>query len=188
MVFLFAASVYWVLFLRPRDPDSTRVSPQEVQSPVIDQANPPEQQVSKRPDPVNVDVNGASLTLSSSDGSLQMRVWADTAAKQGTNFDIKQGAMQFVMENRDTLLLRVNDASMSTVSNVVKVSGSIVGRLVSGGQFFSANKLRWDQDLKRVEVSEVHYVGPGVEVTGKLMLIDLATSEVTFQGPVKAGI
>lgn len=187
-VLLFAISVYWVLFVRPRDPASTRVKPEEVQSPVIDQANPPEQSVSKRPDPVNVDVNGASLTLSSSDGTLQMRVWADAAAKQGTNFEIKQGALQFLMANKDTLLMRLNDASMSTVSNVVQVNGSIIGRLVNGGQYFSANKLRWDQSQKRVEVSEVRYIGPGVEVTGKSMSINLATGEVTFQGPVEAGI
>lgn len=188
VVLLFGISVYWVLFIRPRDPASTRVKPEEVQSPVVDQANPPEQSVSKRPDPVNVDVNGASLTLSSSDGTLQMRVWADAAAKQGTDFEIKQGALQFVMSNKDTLLMRVNDASMSTVSNVVQVSGSIIGRLVNGGQYFSAKKLRWDQNQQRVEVSEVRYIGPGVEVTGKSMSIDLATGEVTFQGPVEAGI
>lgn len=188
VVLLFGISIYWGLFIRPRDPASTRVRKEEVQLPVIDQANPPEQSVSKRPNPVNVDVNGASLTLSSSDGKLQMRVWADKAAKQGTEYEIKQGALQFVMENRDTLLVRVNDASMSTVSNMVTVSGSIIGRLVSGGQYFAAQKLKWDRDQKRVRVSEVRYIGPGVEVSGKSMSIDLATGEVNFQGPVEAGI
>lgn len=188
IVLLFALSIYWVLFLRPRDAASTRVSPEDVQSPVVDQGNPPEQEASKRPEPFRVDVSGASLSLTSKDGTVQMRVWADEAFKHGTDYNIKEGALQFVLDNRDTLLVRVTDASMSTVSNIATVSGSLIGQLVDGGQYFSARRLRWNQNEETVQVSEVRYVGPSVEVSGQTMIIDLATGEVQFQGPVEAGI
>jgi hypothetical protein len=187
-VLLFACAVYWLLFLRPRDPASMRVRPEEVQSPVVDQGNPPQQQASKRPEPFSVDVSGASLTLSSKDGTLQMRVWADEAFKHGTDYSIKEGALQFVLDNRDTMLVRVSDAKMSTVSNIATVSGAIVGQLVDSGQYFSARKLTWDQGGATVIVSEVRYVGPSVEVTGRTMVIDLTSGEVSFEGPVEAGI
>ncbi len=188
VVLLFALAIYWVLFLRPRDPASTRVRPEEVQSPVVDQGNPPEQQASKRPEPFRVDVSGASLALTSKDGTLSMRVWADEAFKHGTDYNIKEGALMFVLDNRDTMLVRVTDASMSTVSNVATVSGTLVGQLVVGGQYFSARELKWNQETATVQVSEVRYVGPGVEVSGRKMYIDLATGEVRFEGPVEAGI
>lgn len=185
---LFAAGMYWVLFLRPRDMAQLRVPPEEVQSPVVEQGNPPEQIANKSPEPFKVDVSAASLTLSSSDGSLQMRVWADQAEKTGSLYKIKDGSLQFMLQNRDTLIVRVTDGSLEYDTQVARVDGQLIGHLIEGNQYFSAERLVWDVNSKQVDIEKVRYIGPSVEVTGRSTRIDLATGEVMFSGPVEAGI
>jgi hypothetical protein len=177
-----------VLFLRPRDASQMRVPPEEVRSPVVEDNNPPDQDAGKTPEPFKVDVSAASLTLSSSDGSLQMRVWADKAEKTGAIYKIKDGSLQFMLENRDTLIVRVTDGSLQHDNQIARVDGQLIGHLIEGNQYFSAEKLVWNVNSKQVQIEEVRYIGPSVEVTGHSTRIDLATGEITFTGPVEAGI
>lgn len=153
-----------------------------------DRGNPPEQQAQPRPGPVTVDVNGASLTLSSSDGSLQMRVWADQAVKNGQTYTVSEGALQFVLENRDTLLVRVTDAKLQSDKNVARVDGALLGHLLASGQYFSAKHLIWSLNEKYVTVEDMTYIGPSIEVHGRQMRIDLASGTIDFQGSVEAGV
>ena len=184
----FGLAVWWVVAVWLHGPRFTEVKPEEVQSTAVPAPNPPKQSIGESAGPLKMDVNQAELSLSSGDGALKMRLWAAKANKLGDYFKIDEGTLQFTMKDRNTLLLKVSDAEYRRERGVATVSGTLIGSIVGTGQYFSADKLSWDQAGHTVSTETVRYVGPHVDVTGQKMRIDMDTGIVTFEGPVEAAI
>jgi hypothetical protein len=187
-VLLFAAAIWWLLMRVTATPPFTAVSPEDVQSTEVAEQNPPEPSIEKLAGPLSIDVEQAELSLSSADGQLKMRVWADSARKKGDLYELNEGALQFSLKDRSTLLLRVSDAQYRYEAGVAYVSGTLVGSIIGTEQYFSAEKLSWDQVQSTVTAETVRYAGPHVEVTGTKMIIDLVTGKIRFDGQVQAAI
>ena len=199
LVALFGCFMWWWLFLKPQNPVFTNITPEEVQRDDLDNLSPPAQSIDERAGPMSLDVSKANMTISSTNGELEMRVWADKATKDADVTTIKHGALEFILKDRGTLLLEVSDTVLRMDNKEGKVaditaSGNLIGQLlprdrnVQGSQYFSAEELSWDRATTVIVAKRVRYIGPGVQVDGQQMSIDLDTSEVKFEGPVKAGI
>jgi hypothetical protein len=184
----FGLAVWWVVAVWLHSPRFTEVKPEEVQSTAVPTPNPEPQNIGEAAGPLKIDVNKAELSLSSGDGELKMRLWAAKASKIEDYFTIDEGTLQFTMKDHNTLLLRVTDAEYRRNRGVATVSGTLVGSIEGTGQYFSAEKLSWDQAGHTVTTETVRYVGPHVDVTGKQMRINMDTGVVTFEGPVEAAI
>jgi hypothetical protein len=130
----------------------------------------------------------AELTVSSSDGKLRMRVLIHTGRKERGLYTIEEGALQFSLGDKETLLLRLNNATYQREAGVARVRGTLVGYIAEGGQYFKAEELAWDRSSSSVTTEEVRYVGPSLEVTGERMRVNLETGVVKFEGPVEVGI
>lgn len=122
------------------------------------------------------------------DGRLKMELEAKEANKLRSLYTIREGSMQFFINDKNTLILGLNNASYSREAGVVRVSGTLIGRIAEGGQYFKAEELSWDESQMKVSTKEVQYVGPNLEVSGRQMSIDMRTGEVAFDGPVEVGI
>jgi hypothetical protein len=186
----FGLLTWWSVRAVHLGPALPPVLPEQVRTTAFSDSPVPEQTIKQRAEPLKLSVSGADFTLSSSDGTLKMRVWADKAAKSGGTYDLTEGALEFVLKNHDTLLLRVTDGTFRVESGVAQVSGTLIGHLVSGGQYFSAERVRWDLSSSVVQAERVRYTGPNIEVRGEQMNLDLTTGtgKVEFTGPVEAGI
>jgi len=184
----FGLLTWWSVRAVHLGPALPPVLPGQVRTTAFSDSPVPEQTIKQRTQPLRLSVSGADFTLSSSDGTLKMRVWADKAAKSGGAYDLSEGALEFVLQNHDTLLLRVTDGTFRVESGVAQVSGTLIGHLVSGGQYFSAERLTWDQRSHAVQAERVRYTGPNIDVRGDQMSINLETGKAEFTGPVEAGI
>ena len=193
IVALFVLALWWLLFIRPQNPIFTQISPKEVQRPDVDVFTPPAESIDEKTGPMSLDVSKANMTISSTNGELVMSVWADKANKKANVTTIKQGALEFKLKDRDTLLLKVTDAVLTLSPqtadlDTASASGNLVGELVNNGHRFSAEKLSWNRATNTLVARRVLYVGPNVQVEGQEMHINLVTNQVTFEGLVKAGI
>jgi hypothetical protein len=188
VLLLLGGGTWWLLFISPQADIFTQVVPEEVKSVALDDSNPPAESVGKDEGPIKVEISKATLTVASTDGELKMRVWADKAVKNAGVYKLQEGALEFALQNRETLLLRVSDAGFRVEANTARVEGTIIGQIKQSNQFFSAEKLSWNLSSHSVRAERVRYVGPNIEVSGAAMTIDLATGVVEFDGPVQAGI
>jgi hypothetical protein len=151
---------------------------------------PHEASIDERASALSAELGDAEISVHSSDGKVKMRLWADEARKKAGHYTLKQGALQFEMSDAghgNTVLLKVSDATYRREAGVVRVSGTLVGHVVGGNHFFSAEELVWDQSVALVTARRVHYVGPALDISGDSMTIDMATGKVQFDGPVEAG-
>ena len=172
----------------PASPVFTEVDPADVKIKSLEGEQLREPSIAGDGGPEEVEISGAEFVIKSADGSLVMKVWADEALKNESRYSVREGVLQFVMDQRNTLLLKVSNASFSDESGIARVSGTIVGNIVGSEQFFSAENLTWDQSTEQVSASAVSFVGPSLEVMGERMVIELATGEVRFEGTVTAGV
>jgi hypothetical protein len=166
----------------------TEVDPSEVRSSEAEEETQQQPSIEKLAGPLTIEVEQAELSLSSTDGELKMRVWADQARKEGDRYQLDEGALQFSLKDRNTLLLRVTDAEYRLEAGVAHVSGTLIGSIVGTEQYFSAERLSWNQVEGTVNAEIVRYIGPHCEVTGAAMQIDLASGQIKFNGPVQAAI
>jgi hypothetical protein len=150
-----------------------------------------------------IEMNEIELSLSSREGSLKLRVWAREAEKNETGYAISDGVLQFAMEERSTLLLHVQDASLATATDTVELSGSLVGHVMDGSQtgevqpdaddtggdqYFEATRLTWNMNESVIRSDKVVYRAPSIDVSGERMILDLATGGIEFEGKVEAGV
>ena len=157
--------------------------------PSIITKNQPEQQYEEEPfADLIVNMTELELSLSSSDGALKVRIWARQAEKNQAGYAIADGVLQFAMEERSTLLLRVQNAEFAMATGEVAVSGSLVGHITGSSLFFETQELIWRQDENRINTAKVTYRAPNIEVTGERMTLDLETGVVRFEGAVEAGV
>lgn len=184
----FASLLWLAVYVWLQGAEFTTVKPEEVQSTAVPESTRKEPSIEEQAGPLKVGVSEAQLSLSSGDGQLKMRVWADQALKEGGQFSIDEGALQFTLQDHNTLLLRVSDADYRQESGVAHVSGTLIGSIEGTGQYFLAESLSWDQAQLYVTAEKVRYIGPHVDVTGEKMQIDLATGEVSFLGPVEGAL
>ena len=131
-----------------------------------------------------------------------MKLWMDKATKSsspagapdsdgplgGGDYQITSGALQFVLGDKQTLLLRVTDGRYLQAKDIATVSGTLVGYLQGSQQWFTAERVVWDSHGQTLNAETVRYVAPGFEVSGSKMSVDLTTDEVRFEGPVEAGV
>jgi len=150
--------------------------------------NPPPQTWKELAGPLKVRAENLVLTLSSSDGSLHVRFWAEQAGKDGRNLSIENGAVEFIMENRNALELLVTNAGCQLESCSACISGTIRGRIAASGQYFEATELSWDQAAKMVYAKSVTYIANNFEVHGQSMQLNLRTGEVSFSEGVEVGV
>ena len=187
-IFIAALIIWLLLFVYPAPPVFTEVDPSQVTSVVAEQSPARELTLGERAGALKADVRGMDMLVRSSDGSLIMQLWAKEAAKDGDRYHIDEGVLKFMLENRDTLLLKVTDAVYQYSSGVARVTGSLVGHIPEGDQYFGAEELSWSQDYQCVTARAVKYAGPHIEVTGEEMTIDLGNGRVSFAGAVEASI
>jgi len=128
------------------------------------------------------------MSLSSGSGDLRLRVWAEEAVKDKRSYAINNGALQFAMENRNTLLVRVEDARFAEEDQAVKVSGSLTGYITGSNQYFEAKQLSWDMSTNEVRTEKVTYIAPNIQVSGECMCLDMDTGNVRFEGTVEASV
>jgi hypothetical protein len=134
-------------------------------------------------------LKGLSFSVTGGDdGRMKMELEAKEANKLRSLYTIHEGSMQFFINEKNTLVIGLNNASYSREAGVVRVSGTLIGRIAEGGQYFKAEELSWDEAQMKVSTKEVQYVGPNLEVSGRQMSIDMRTGEVSFDGPVDVGI
>lgn len=188
MVAAFAVLVYWLLFVKPAGPEYTEVNPEEVRNTAISDSPEKEPTIGQRVDPLQLNAEGAELSISSSDGSLIMRLWAKSAVKKKQVFSLDDGALEFMMNSGTTLLVHVSSCEFRRKEDLITVQGNITGSISGTGQYFSGKRLSWDRNQKFVTADEVTFVGQKIEVHGQKMHINMETSEVTFEGPVEAGV
>jgi hypothetical protein len=163
------------------------IPPNMVRSEVVEKNQPP-QTFERLTGPLKVTAENLVLTLSSSDGSLHVRFWAEQAGKDGSNLFIENGAVEFIMENREALELLVSNAGCQLESGSATISGTIRGRIASSGQYFEATELSWDQAAKMVYAKSVTYIANNFEVHGQSMQLNLITGEVSFSEGVEVGV
>jgi hypothetical protein len=180
----FVALVWWLIATAPAE----RILPGELQSASEDPRAGSSPTIDDTIGATNLSLKGAELTVSSSDGKMKLRVRADSGRKERGLYSIEEGSLQFTLGERDTLVLRLNNATYRREAGVVKVAGTLLGHITDGDQYFKAAELSWDQSSNTVRTSEISYVGPGFEVSGEQMSIDLPTGVVHFHGPVEMGI
>ncbi len=157
----------------------------------IDEQPEAEPTLGQRAGPLNLNAEGAELNISSSDGSLIMRLWADSVRKEGPDINVAEGVLQFEMSEGSSLLVRVSSCLINIEDDdLMTVSGDIKGNIRGTGQYFSGSHLSWDRSGNAIEVDEVYYVGPNIEVRGERMTVELDPDNlrVTFDGPVEAGV
>jgi lipopolysaccharide export system protein LptC len=147
-----------------------------------------------------VNMSELELSLSSSDGALKLRIWATKADKTERGYELEDGVLQFAMEERGTLVLRVQEATFTIATDTVELSGSLVGQIMSNDQaddrnrgldnyqYFEATKLIWNLNEDMVHTDKVVYRAPNIDVSGERMTLDLSTRVVTFEGKVEAGV
>ncbi|MBN2081576.1 hypothetical protein JW859_05130 [bacterium] len=128
------------------------------------------------------------LSLSSGSGDLRLRVWAEQASKDKQTYQITNGALQFAMENHNTLLVRVEDAKFAAEEHAVSVSGSLTGYITGSNQYFEARRLSWDMNTNEVQTEKVMYIAPNIQVSGECMCLDMDTGNVRFEGTVEASV
>jgi len=144
-----------------------------------------------------VNMTELELSLSSSDGSLKVRIWARRAEKNETGYAIEDGVLQFALEQRSALLLHVQDAVFTTATDTVEMSGSLVGHVTGSDQFFEATRLTCDLNGTVTDTDEVVYLvytdkvvyrAPNIDVSGERMILELPSGVVKFEGEVEAGV
>lgn len=162
------------------------VSPDDIKT--QQSKNPPPQTLEDRAAPVSIDLENVEVALSSSDGSLKMQLWAKRARREAGDLLIVQGALQFAMENRNTMLVTISDGMYSQDDKQAKVTGELQGRIEESEQYFEANELIWDITGSAITTRDVSYHSPTIEVTGGCMCIDLKTGEIIFEETVDASI
>jgi hypothetical protein len=152
-----------------------------------------------------VNMSELELSLSSSDGKMKLRLWATRAEKNETGYAIEDGVLQFAIEERSNLMLHVQDATFTTATDTVELSGSLVGHVMSGtdeenqepDQYFEATKLTWKLDGTTTDTGEivwyvyadkVVYRAPKIDVSGERMILELPSGKVRFEGQVEAGV
>lgn len=206
LVALFVIAVVWLVVVSSPAP----VAPGDVRS-AVQVENPPAQTVqegTRMLQRLKANMTELQLTVSAGEGQLRLRIWAAAARKDGSRYAIEDGLLQFEMENRDTLLLRVEDAVLqydqraellaaaldslwwlrTPSAGALRVNGSLTGLIVGTDQYFEATGLLWDQLSSQIRTSTVTYRAGGIEVDGERMCLDLVTGEITFEGPVEARV
>jgi hypothetical protein len=215
LVALFVIVVAWLVVISRPAP----VAPGDVRS-AVHSENPPAQRLEGEEEMLErlkANMTELELTVSASEGQLRLRVWAAAARKDETRYEIDDGLLQFEMENRDTLLLRVEDALltldprltrmfstldslwwMSTpVAGLLRVERSLTGIIIerrSPGQeagtnsYFEATGLLWDGIHGMINAGSVTYSAGDIEVNGQSMLLNLRTGEINFEGAVEASL
>ena len=182
-VALFVLGALWLVL----GYQAPRVSPDDIKS-AVKQENPPPQTIQQRAGPLSLDLGGMDLSLSSSDGSLKMRLWAADAHKTGDRYEISGGAMQFATDSDTTVTLEVDDAVYTQDDGIVRIIGAIKGVISGSEQYFEANEVEWDQSGNTLRTGLVNFRSPFFEVSGSEMSIDLLTGEIRFTGPITAGV
>lgn len=188
MLGLFSYFIYWLLFVKSDTVVEDYVDPGNVHSVSISDEKQTVEDINEKAGQVGVDVEGVEFSLSSFDGELIFRLWADKAVKQGGRFELGQGTALFSMPNKNSLLLRLNNCEYSRATDTVELTGSITGQILDTGQIFTAEELDWYMGSEAVEAQRVVYIGPNIEVQGNSMSIDLKTGQLDFTGPVNAGV
>jgi hypothetical protein len=182
---LFSVFVWWLLIFHPGKSSDETIRVKVVS---IDDEPPTQEDLSKRIGKVGVDVEGVEFSLSSNDGELILRVWADRAIKLGGRFELGQGTLLFSLPNKHSLLIRLSNCMFSTETDTVEITGTITGQVLDTGQYFTAEELNWYMGGNSVDAERVIYRGPNIEVQGEAMSIDLKTGRIDFTGPVHAGV
>jgi hypothetical protein len=186
LLFMFGA--WWLAVRSPAGRIFEKIEPGDVKIKSLEGQRMQEPTIEGEGGPRDIEVLGAEFVIKSADGSLVMHVWADEARKDEGRYSVREGVLQFVMDQKNTLILKVSNANFSDASGIARVSGTIVGHIVGSEQFFSAEDLTWDQSTEQVRATTVSFVGPSLEVKGERMVIELDTGEVRFDGTVTAGV
>jgi len=186
----FGGAVWWLITSAP----GPRITSSQLSSNPRAQASTPAASIDERLSATNVKIRKSEFTVNSEDGSVKLRVLAAEGSKQRDVYNIRDGALEFSLSKdgaankQNVVVVHINNATYSSSAGVVHVRGSLVGRIAAGGHTFSADELSWDEGQKKVTTSEVRYVGPNLDVSGKRMSVDLETGTVSFDGPVEVGI
>lgn len=206
VVGLFVIVVVWLVVVSSPSP----VAPGDVRS-AVESENPPAQRLKSDDEMLErlkANMTELELTVSAGEGQLRLRVWAAAAKKEGSRYEIDDGLLQFEMESRDTLLLRVEDGALEYSTHALQlarmleslwwldppptgvlwVNGALTGRIVGTDQYFEATGLIWDQFSGQIRTDTVEYRAGGVEVNGQCMCLDLLTGEINFEGAVEASV
>lgn len=187
IILLLGCAVWYGLFLLPSNMRRIKLAEVQTNEPGA-QTSEPEKSIDEQAEGMRMNVNNAQITMSSGDGQMKMRMWAESGDKNGDVYGIDQGALQFALESRDTLILKVTDGKFTQKKESAQVEGTLIGYIVGSQQFFSASTLTWDPNGRLVTATRVTFSSPHMEVTGDRMTINLETGEVRFEGPVEAGI
>jgi len=149
-----------------------------------------------------VNMSELELSLSSSVGELKVLLLAHQAEKNETGYAIEDGKLQFAIEERSTLELRVQDATLTTsdgitATDTLELSGYLVGHVTGSDQYFEATRLTCDLNGVKTDSEDVVYYvytdkvvyrAPSIDVSGERMILELPSGIVKFEGRVEASI
>lgn len=193
MILLFGGAIWWFSLGSPdARSQADRFDPSQIKR--LPEDKPAEEEVKDLAEsfedtaPKDILVDNADFTITGPDGMTQMTIWVEQGTRDGGDFKLVKGTLKLQMENHSSLLLKVTDGLFSSEDGRVRVEGSITGQIYGKQQFFEARKLVWQQDTNIVQTDTVRYIGPFVDVTADSMEFDVQSGEVSFEGPVTAGI
>ncbi len=194
LILLFGGLIWWFAL---RSPEALKVASEfdasQIKRPAPEQSAAQEDADAKATTfedtaPKEIVLDNADFSITGQSGNVEMKLWVKTGTRDGNEFKLKEGTLQFQMKNHSTLLLNVTDGLFASGENSVQVEGSITGQIYGTEQFFEAKRLIWQQDSNCIQTESVRYIGPFVDVTALGMQFDVESGEVKFDGPVTAGI
>ena len=185
---VFLAVVAYLLFVQPAGGRFAEVDRREVRLATDAPDDLGQQHPSQPPEPSQLNVEDAEVTVASADGYLKMHLWADRLAKDGPAYAVEGGLMQFETENGDTLLIEITSADYRTDDDIMTITGELRGIVEREQLQFTAREVVWDQRGNKLLARQVGLAGPVVNVTGQEMELDMLTGIVRFNGQVKAGL
>jgi hypothetical protein len=190
VLLLFAVGVWWAVESAP----TRKIDQQDFNVRTSAQGEQPSASINETLSGTDIVTEDAKLTVNGDDGKITMVIEVDSGVKRRSFYNITDGKLTFLLRSKqtgtdkETVVIRLANATYSKEAGLVTVRGTLMGQIAEGGHSFLAKEMSWDQGLMRVSTKEIQYRGPGVDVSGKEMSIDLETGEVRFNGTVDVGI
>lgn len=189
VLLLFAGGVWWAVQhapTRPIDPDdfTSKASVHSDRAATIDETL----------SATDIETKNAEWTVNGDDGKITLIASVDEGVKKRSQYSITNGKLTFLLKSKQTgaqkeqVVIDLANAVYKKEEGLVTVRGTLHGSISAGGHEFLAKEMNWNQSQHKVTTKEISYRGPGVDVSGKEMSIDLETGEVRFDGPVDVGI
>jgi hypothetical protein len=190
VLLLFVGFVWWAIEKAPTKP----IDPGDFTSKASVQGSQPEATIDQTLSATDIETKNAKWTVNGDDGKITLVASVAEGVKSRSQYSITDGTLTFLLRSKQTgaqkeqVVINLANAEYRKEEGLVTVRGTLHGTISAGGHQFLAEEMSWNQSRHEVTTRQISYRGPGVDVNGKQMSINLETGEVRFDGPVDVGI